>query len=436
MSHRDSVAALPPGFSTVRARTATCAIAAMAAPARGLYAVQFHPEVVAHAPRGTRDPVEFPVRHLRLREGLGPAPSRAADRRARSAQRSGDRNVFFFVSGGVDSTVAYTLCLRALGAGARARHLRRYRPDARGRDRIRARNVRLAGRAAVSVEHAGRAVSRRRSPGSRDPEQKRHIIGEEFVRVQERILEVARTCSTATGFWARAPSIPTPSNPAARRRPTSSRRITTAWPAFSKLIDAGRIVEPLSSFYKDEVREIGRELGLPAELLDRHPFPGPGLAIRCLCAERDEPFAQTAEGLLLPVRSVGVQGDSRSYRAGAGVRPIPEASTERCRDEATELINRMRGINRVVARVAGRAAGPRCASSPARCRRAPGTPAARRRHRAAPLARERIRQKVWQFPVVLIPVGSPARPDSVVLRPIDSVGRHDGAIGLHGRDRC
>ena len=80
-----------------------------------------------------------------------------------------------------------------------------------------------------------------------------------------------------------------------------------------KLIEAKRIVEPLKSFYKDEVREIGRELGFSDAVLDRHPFPGPGLAIRCLCAEHDEPVSKTPDGFLIPIRSVGVQGDERTY---------------------------------------------------------------------------------------------------------------------------
>src|SRR5207302_5374209 len=82
-----------------------------------------------------------------------------------------------------------------------------------------------------------------------------------------------------------------------------------------QLMAANRIVEPLSSFYKDEVREIGRELGIAEDVLERHPFPGPGLAIRCLCAEHDEPVRSTPDGFLIPVRSVGVQGDERSYKA-------------------------------------------------------------------------------------------------------------------------
>src|SRR5205823_4438091 len=109
-----------------------------------------------------------------------------------------------------------------------------------------------------------------------------------------------------------------------------------------KLMECGRIVEPLKSFYKDEVREIGREIGLSAQLLDRHPFPGPGLGIRCLCSEFDAPVRVTPEGSILPVRSVGVQGDARTY---APVLAIDSLDLAR----ATALINLLPGVNRVVA---------------------------------------------------------------------------------------
>jgi GMP synthase (glutamine-hydrolysing) len=182
-----------------------------------------------------------------------------------------------------------------------------------------------------------------------------------------------------------------------------------------KLIEAGRIVEPLKSFYKDEVREVGQELGLPSELLNRHPFPGPGLAIRCLCSQSDEAVQATAEGWVIPVHSVGVQGDSRSY---APVLAIGELDHTR----AIELINRLSGVNRVIGRVGGHAplaemsvrASSLTAARLARLRQADAT-VRRLSHEAG------FDQRVWQFPVVLIPLGTPEAPDSVVLRPIDSV---------------
>jgi len=111
-----------------------------------------------------------------------------------------------------------------------------------------------------------------------------------------------------------------------------------------KLIAAGRIVEPLKSFYKDEVRAVGREIALAGELLDRHPFPGPGLAIRCLCAESDAPLVPTAEGFIVPIHSVGVQGDSRTYAPVLAIDGLDHA-------RATELINSIGGVNRVIAPV-------------------------------------------------------------------------------------
>jgi len=188
-----------------------------------------------------------------------------------------------------------------------------------------------------------------------------------------------------------------------------------------QLIAAKRIIEPLSSFYKDEVREIGRELGVPEDLLERHPFPGPGLAIRCLCAEHGEPVLRTAEGFLLPVRSVGVQGDERTYRPVLAFDQFPGVDGA-LQNEATDLINRMRGINRVVALVAGHVPlnEMRVFSSTL------STERLARLRRADAIVRSLSHdcgfdKKVWQFPVVLIPVGSDARRDSVVLRPIDSV---------------
>ncbi len=178
-----------------------------------------------------------------------------------------------------------------------------------------------------------------------------------------------------------------------------------------------------------EVREIPtRELGLPAEALDRHPFPGPGLAIRCLCSEIEAPARPTAEGYIVPVHSVGVQGDSRSY---APVLCIESLDLTR----ATELINRISGINRVIASV--RTTAPMAGL---RVRIAELTPErlARLRHADAIVRRYSSREsgfdrKVWQFPVVLIPLGK--RKPGRILRSCSGLHRfggwHDRPVGGH-----
>jgi len=187
-----------------------------------------------------------------------------------------------------------------------------------------------------------------------------------------------------------------------------------------KLLDAGRVVEPLSSFYKDEVRQIGAELGLPAELLERHPFPGPGLAIRCLCAESEAAPVRTPDGFIIPIRSVGVQGDSRSY---APVLAIDHTgSFAYLHQSATELTNRLHGINRVVSFVQGKSALDDLCVRPSSL-----DPERLARLRRADAIVRRLSETsgfeaaIWQFPVVLIPLGSEASPDSVVLRPVESV---------------
>jgi len=186
-------------------------------------------------------------------------------------------------------------------------------------------------------------------------------------------------------------------------------------PGIQKLVEGGRIVEPLKSFYKDEVREIGRELGLPAELLERHPFPGPGLAIRCLSSDRDAAVRLVPEGIIVPVSSVGVQGDSRTYGPLLAIDALDH-------DRATCLANTLRGVNRVIAPV------ETCVPVAAMQVRACSLTADRlaRLRRADAIVRQlchesRFDLEVWQFPVILIPLGTAASPDSIVLRPVDSV---------------
>ena len=404
MSHRDLVTAAPPGFS-VLGGTATCSIAAIEAPARGLYAVQFHPEVV-HTSRGREILSNFLFGICNCRRDWDPR-HRVPQIEDEIRQAVGGRNVFFFVSGGVDSTVACALCQRALGPGrvqgvyVDTGLMREGETDA------------MRSMPGLSIESA-EAQFLGALTGARDPEQKRHIIGEEFVRVQERIVESRHLLD---GHWilGQGTIYPDTIESGGTEKAAVIKTHHNRVPGIQRLIDAGRIVEPLRSYYKDEVREIGRELGLPADVLDRHPFPGPGLAIRCLCSEIEAGLQATPEGCILPLHSVGVQGDSRSY---APVLSIDELDHAR----ATELINRISGVNRVIARV--RTAAP---LADLRVRVSALTPErlARLRHADAIVRRlshaSGFDRRIWQFPVVLIPLGASDAPDSVVLRPVDSV---------------
>src|SRR5262249_47668569 len=198
---------------------------------------------------------------------------------------AGPSNIFFFVSGGVDSTLPYTLCLRALRpARGRGGHVGTGLMRAGETEFVRTTFDAL-GAGTVEIDHAqDRFLAA--LDGVRDPERKRHIIGEQFLQVQERIIE---SRGLLDGHWmlGQGTIYPDTIESGGTERAETIKTHHNRVAGVQKLLAAGRVVEPLSSFYKDEVREIGTELGLPGGLLERHPFPGPGLAIRCLCAETE-----------------------------------------------------------------------------------------------------------------------------------------------------
>jgi len=416
MSHRDAVAVLPPGFRLL-GHTETCPIAAMADERRRLYGVQFHPEVV-HTRRGAEMLANFLFRICGCERDWDPR-RRLGELEQQIRLAVGERNVLFFLSGGVDSTVAYTLTIRALGP----ERVHGVYVDTglmrEGETEFVAAVFGSIASGSFFIEPAAEEFLRALA-GVRDPEHKRVIIGEKFVDIQERILERGHYLD---GNWILGQGTIYPdtieSGGTAHADVIKTHHNRVA--GIQRLIAARRIVEPLASFYKDEVRELGRELGLPETILSRHPFPGPALAIRCLCAEAAEPVRRVEDGWILPIRSVGVQGDSRSYRPVLALEQFP-IEGEQLHDEATLLINRNAGINRVVSLVASHVPLPNVGSRPSEI-----SPERLERLRRADAIVRRLAhesgfdRRIWQFPVVLIPVGDAARPDSVVLRPVDSV---------------
>ena len=428
MSHADSVSGLPPGYVRLAA-TGRCENAAFVDPSGRFFGVQFHPEVT-HSTHGRDVLRNFCVDLC----GIAPAADVAARVPALEEairRRVGDDSVFFLVSGGVDSSVAFTLCARALPA---ERVLGLYvdtglmRKGETAELRENFERVGLAGRLRVRDESRRFLAA---LDGVIDPEEKRQIIGRLFVEVQS---EAMRDYGIDADRWLLGQGTIYPDTIESGGAHGRAALIKTHHNRCAEIIelrDRGRIIEPLSELYKDEVREVGRELGLGPELTHRWPFPGPGLAIRCLCsaagsdaggAEGIDLGADFAdfEGARLPLRSVGVQGDGRTYRGVVAMRGPWDY--DRIQHLTGALCNATTAYNRVVLALDDR-----------------GGPLADGRLLAATLTIERLdllreadhrmrlvmrdhglTDAVWQFPVVLLPI-SFGGGETVVLRPVNSV---------------
>jgi GMP synthase (glutamine-hydrolysing) len=370
MSHRDSVVA-PPAGATVTARSPSTPIAAFEDRARKLYGVQFHPEVV-HTPHGLQMLKNF----LYEVAGAPPAWTPAAvieEQVARIRAQVGPERVICGLSGGVDSAVAALLVHKAVGDQLTCVFVDHGLLRENEAEQV---VETFGGHFHVPLVHV-QAQSRflERLAGVTDPEAKRKIVGEEFIRVFEeeaRSLGDVRFLVQGTLYSDVIESGGAQDGVAAKIK---SHHNVGGLPADMRM----ELVEPLRTLFKDEVRRVGEELGLPERMVWRHPFPGPGLSIRIIGEVTEERLAilRAADAILLEevrraglyrelwqcfavlpaVRSVGVQGDERTYAYPIVIRAVTseDAMTadwarlpyELLETISSRVINEIAGVNRV-----------------------------------------------------------------------------------------
>jgi GMP synthase (glutamine-hydrolysing) len=371
-SHGDTVTKLPPGFSTI-ASTAHCKNAAFLDAKRRVYAIQFHPEVT-HTMHGTKILSNFVLSICKAKrnwESKTLSKSIVAD----IAKEVGKEHVLVALSGGVDSLVAATLVQRAIGKNMHGLFV----------DTGLLRKDEVAQVSGYLKKHGFKSLTvvnaqemfLGRLAGVTDPEAKRKIIGHAFIEVFEREVEKLKNKYNIT-YLAQGTIYPDRIESAAPNKQASKIKThhNLALPEKMKL----KVLEPLKDLYKDEVREVGLALGLPRELVYRHPFPGPGLAIRIvgevtpervkILQEADAIYLETlkkekeydkiwqAFAALLPVKVVGVMGDARTYEYVLALRAVDSVDGmtadwhkmphDLLQKISSNIIGSVRGVNRVL----------------------------------------------------------------------------------------
>ena len=387
MSHGDKVTELPPGFKLM-ASTESCPIAGMADEARGFYAVQFHPEVT-HTPQGSAILRRFVLDICGARPDwiMGDYISEAVEK---IRQQVGDEEVILGLSGGVDSSVAAALIHRAIGDQLTCVFVDHGLLRLDEGDMVMDMFVGKLHAKVIRVDAADQFLGH--LAGISEPEAKRKIIGREFVEVfkaQAHLLRAGDATKEGAKWLAQGTIYPDVIESGGGKSGGSKKAVTIkshhnvgGLPEQLGL----KLLEPLRELFKDEVRELGVALGLPHDMVYRHPFPGPGLGVRILGEVKKEyadllrradaifieelrNFKDGASGkswydltsqaftVFLPVKSVGVMGDGRTYDYVVALRAVQtsdfmtadwaELPYALLKKVSGRIINEVRGINRV-----------------------------------------------------------------------------------------
>ncbi len=383
MSHGDKVTEMPPGFKLM-ASTPSCPVAGIADEARKFYAVQFHPEVT-HTQQGKAILTRF-VLDICAAAPTWTMPNYVDTVVARIREQVATDEVILGLSGGVDSSVAAALIHRAIGAQLTCVFVDHGLLRLNEAEMVMDMFAKNLGVKVIHVDASEQFLGHLK--GVTDPEQKRKIIGREFIEVfqaEAKKLPAAKWLAQGTIY---PDVIESAGSKTGKAKSIKSHHNVGGLPETLNL----KLLEPLRELFKDEVRELGVALGLPREMVDRHPFPGPGLGVRILgevtrqaadlLRRADAIFIEelrsTKDGegtswyditaqafaVFLPVKSVGVMGDGRTYENVVALRAVqttdfmtahwaelPHALLGKV---SNRIINEVRGFNRVVYDISGK----------------------------------------------------------------------------------
>jgi GMP synthase (glutamine-hydrolysing) len=425
MSHGDAVSELPPGFE-VLASTHDCEFAAIGDTRKRLFGVQFHPEVT-HTMHGKKLLRNF------LYEICGCVPkehriSEISKIKKAILRIAADKNIFFLVSGGVDSTVAFKLCSDTLGKNRvmglcidtglmRKNEIKKIQQCYQ---EIGLTNVHFYNASEIFLNALH---------GIHDPEEKRKIIGRVFLEVQNDFLKINKI-DEKNWILGQGTIYPDTIESGGTKNSALIKTHHNRVDAIERLKKSGRLIEPISSYYKDEVRKLGVELNLPMEIVNRNPFPGPGLAIRCMTSQKSVSKLHLSNQITsslktngyrvweLPHKTVGVQGDSRTLNNAVVIEgSVPHKALE---NVSTGITNNFLSVNRVTYLLGAKEPIQKATIIESEITKNRLDLLREADHLIQNYFKDKtISKKIWQFPVILLPLRFKDG-ETIVLRPISS----------------